>query len=209
MNWGTFPCQKKRSLKKLSDKNGNLFIISSVAGGGKSTLIGLLLKKYPDILFSVSYTSRPIRGGDIEGKSYHFVSKEKFEDLVVKNYFYEWAQVHDNYYGTPKEFIEKNLLDGKKIILDIDVQGADKVKAHLPSSVSIFIVPPSREIWVERLKNRGTDDPLVIEKRIRNGLHELEAQDRFDFRIVNEHLDKALHELESIILENEKPNPKI
>ena len=157
----------------------------------------------------MSYTSRPIRGGDIEGKSYHFVSKEKFEDLVVKNYFYEWAQVHDNYYGTPKDFIEKNLLDGKKIILDIDVQGADKVKAHLPSSVSIFIVPPSREIWVERLKNRGTDDPLVIEKRIRNGLHELEAQDRFDFRIVNDNLDKALHELESIILENEKPYPEI
>jgi guanylate kinase len=93
--------------------------------------------------------------------------------------------------------------------LDIDVQGADKVKAHLPSSVSIFIVPPSRDIWVERLKNRGTDDPLVIEKRIRNGLHELEAQDRFDFRIVNDNLDKALHELETIILESEIPNPEI
>ncbi len=117
----------------------------------------------------------------------------------MKNYFYEWAQVHDNYYGTPKEFIEKNLLDGKKIILDIDVQGADKVKAHLPSCISVFIVPPSREIWVERLKNRGTDDPQVIEKRIRNGLNELEAQDRYDYRIVNDQLDKALADLETIL----------
>lgn len=188
----------------MDNNNGNLFIISSVAGGGKSTLIGLLLKKYPEILFSVSYTSRPIRGGDIEGNSYHFVTKEKFEDLVVKNYFYEWALVHDNYYGTPKDFIEDNLKLGKKIILDIDVQGADKVKAHLPSCVSIFIVPPSRDIWVERLKNRGTDHPQVIEKRIRNGLHELEAQDRYDYRIVNDKLDIALSELESILLSKSK-----
>ena len=186
----------------MTENQGNLYIISSVAGGGKSTLIDLLLRKHPEILFSVSYTSRPIRGGEKNGLNYHFVSKEEFEDLVVKNYFYEWAQVHDNYYGTPKEFIEKNLKDGKKIILDIDVQGADKVKSSLPSCVSIFIVPPSREIWVERLKNRGTDDPQVIEKRIKNGLHELEAQDRFDNRIVNNELMKALDELESIILSN-------
>lgn len=191
---------KKRSWKKVTENQGNLYIISSVAGGGKSTLIDLLLRKHPEILFSVSYTSRPIRGGEKNGLNYHFISKEEFEDLVVKNYFYEWAQVHDNYYGTPKEFIEKNLKDGKKIILDIDVQGADKVKASLPSCVSIFIVPPSREIWVERLKNRGTDDPQVIEKRIKNGLHELEAQDRFDNRIVNNELMIALGELESIIL---------
>ncbi len=183
----------------MTENQGNLYIISSVAGGGKSTLIDLLLRKHPEVLFSVSYTSRPIRGGEKNGLNYHFVSKEVFEDLVVKNYFYEWAQVHDNYYGTPKEFIEKNLLDGKKIILDIDVQGADKVKAHLPSCISVFIVPPSREIWVERLKNRGTDDPQVIEKRIRNGLHELEAQDRYDYRIVNDQLDKALADLETIL----------
>ena len=193
---------RKRSWKKVTENQGNLYIISSVAGGGKSTLIDLLLRKHPEILFSVSYTSRPIRGGEKNGLNYHFVSKEEFEDLVVKNYFYEWAQVHDNYYGTPKEFIEKNLKEGKKIILDIDVQGADKVKSSLPSCVSIFIVPPSREIWVERLKNRGTDDPQVIEKRIKNGLHELEAQDRFDNRIVNNELMKALDELESIILSN-------
>jgi guanylate kinase len=193
---------RKRSWKKVTENQGNLYIISSVAGGGKSTLIDLLLRKHPEILFSVSYTSRPIRGGEKNGLNYHFVSKEEFEDLVVKNYFYEWAQVHDNYYGTPKEFIEKNLKDGKKIILDIDVQGADKVKSSLPSCVSIFIVPPSREIWVERLKNRGTDDPQVIEKRIKNGLHELEAQDRFDNRIVNNELMKALDELESIVLSN-------
>ena len=184
----------------MNHNSGNLFIISSVAGGGKSTLIDLLLRKHPEVLFSISYTSRPIRGAEKDGLNYHFVSKEEFEDLVVKNFFYEWAQVHDNYYGTPKDFIESNLKLGKKIILDIDVQGADKVKNHLPTSVSIFIVPPSREIWVERLKNRGTDNPQVIEKRIKNGLHELEAQDRFDHRIVNGDLNQAFSELESIIM---------
>ena len=184
----------------MIENEKNLFIISSVAGGGKSTLIDLLLRKHPEVQFSVSYTSRPIRGSEKDGLNYHFITKEKFEDLVVKNFFYEWAMVHDNYYGTPRDFIVSNLGAGRKVILDIDVQGADKVKSYLPDCTSIFIVPPSREIWVERLKNRGTDDPQVIEKRIRNGLHELEAQNRFDHRIVNNDLTIAFSELVKIII---------
>ncbi|MDX1958118.1 MAG: guanylate kinase [Leptospiraceae bacterium] len=188
----------------MSSTNSNLYIISSVAGGGKSTLISLLLEKHPEILFSVSCTSREKRYREVEGKDYHFVDKLEFKELIDSGYFYEWAMVHDNYYGTPKKFILDNLGLGKKIILDIDVQGAAKVKQSLPTSVSIFILPPSTEIWMQRLKNRGTETQDSIEKRIKNGLRELSEKEKFDYRIVNDELEKALARLEEIILDNSK-----
>ncbi|HMV77477.1 MAG TPA: guanylate kinase [Leptospiraceae bacterium] len=181
---------------------GNLYIISSVAGGGKSTLISRILNKHPEILFSVSCTSRPIRPGEKDGVNYHFKSRSEFEELISKDYFYEWALVHDNYYGTPKDFILSNLKQNRKIILDIDVQGAEKVKEQLPESVSIFILPPSIEIWQERLRNRGTETAEVIEKRIRNGFKELKEQDKFDFRVINDSLENAGETLEKILLGN-------
>jgi guanylate kinase len=184
----------------IMEKKGKLYIISSVAGGGKSTLIGLLLKKHPDLLFSISYTSRYIRVGEQNGVHYHFITREKFEQLIAENFFYEWALVHDNYYGTPKYFIEENLAKNKKIILDIDVQGASVVKASLPEAISIFILPPSIDVWQKRLKNRGTDPEEVIQKRIRNGLKELELQNTFDHKIINHTIEEALAELEKIIL---------
>ncbi|MCP5512107.1 MAG: guanylate kinase [Leptospiraceae bacterium] len=177
----------------------NLFIISSVAGGGKSTLIDLLLRKHNDILFSVSYTSREKRSGEKDGMNYHFVDRGRFESLIEVGFFYEWALVHDNYYGTPKDFIIKNLEDGHKIILDIDVQGARKVKESLPGATAIFILPPSKEVWIERLRKRGTENKEIQEKRIRNGLKELELQDSFDHKIINDDLHKAFVELENLI----------
>ncbi|MCB1142034.1 MAG: guanylate kinase [Leptospiraceae bacterium] len=174
-------------------------MISSVAGGGKSTLIDLLLRKHNDILFSVSYTSREKRSGEKDGMNYHFVDRGRFESLIEVGFFYEWALVHDNYYGTPKDFIIKNLEDGHKIILDIDVQGARKVKESLPGATAIFILPPSKEVWIERLRKRGTENKEIQEKRIRNGLKELELQDSFDHKIINDDLHKAFVELENLI----------
>jgi guanylate kinase len=178
---------------------GKLFIISSVAGGGKSTLIKKLLSNHPEILFSVSCTSRPRRPLEQEGKDYHFLSRKEFEEKIDSHYFFEWALVHDNYYGTPKAFIVKNLKEGKIIVLDIDVQGAEKVKESLPESLSIFILPPSQDIWIQRLKDRGTETPEVLEKRIRNGLKELLLKDHFDYQIINDDLDTAYEQLEKII----------
>ena len=183
-------------------KTGSLYIISSVAGGGKSTLIRKLLEEYKDLIFSVSYTSRPQRPNEIHGRDYFFLTKEEFERKIQENFFFEWALVHDNYYGTPKQFILDELALGKKIILDIDVQGARKVKKEIPEAISIFILPPSKEIWIQRLKNRGTESPENIEKRIKNGIKELEHKDEFDFQIVNDILDKAYIELKKIILKN-------
>jgi guanylate kinase len=182
----------------------NLYILSSVAGGGKSTLIELLLRKHNEIVFSISYTSREKRIGEKDGVNYNFISRERFEELIQNNFFYEWALVHDNYYGTPKDFILNQLNLGKKIILDIDVQGATKVKESLPTATSIFILPPSQEVWIERLRKRGTENKDIQEKRIRNGLKELEQQDKFDYKIINDDLHKAFMELESLIYpENE------
>lgn len=181
-------------------KQGQLYIISSVAGGGKSTLIRKLLEEFPNILFSISCTSRPKRLSEQEGKDYYFLTKEEFQKKIQEDYFLEWALVHDNYYGTPKDFIFSNLTQNKKIILDIDIQGAENVKKKLPSSISIFIVPPSKEIWIERLKNRGTETPEALEKRIQNGLKELNEKNKFDFQIINDDLEKAYKEFKEIIL---------
>ncbi len=178
---------------------GRLYIISSVAGGGKSTLIRKLLAEFPEILFSVSCTSRDKRPMEQNGLDYYFITKEEFQKKIQEDYFLEWALVHDNYYGTPKDFILNGLNQNKKIILDIDVQGAENVKKKIPSAISIFILPPSQEVWLERLKNRGTESREALEKRIKNGLKELNYKDKFDFRIINDTLERAYTELKEII----------
>lgn len=179
--------------------NSNLFIISSVAGGGKSTLISLLLDRHPDILFSVSDTTRPIRPGDIPGITYNFKTIEEFRKGIESNEYLEWALVHGNYYGTSKKFIESSLKSSKTVILDIDVQGAKIVKSKLPESKTIFIVPPSEGVWVSRLKGRGTDSSESIERRIANGKKELLEKDWFDYQFINDSLEESYKNLESII----------
>ncbi|GBF50506.1 guanylate kinase [Leptospira ryugenii] len=177
----------------------NLYIISSVAGGGKSTIIDRLLKKYPSFFFSISCTTRDIRPGDVPGKSYHFLSREEFQKQIDRGEFYEWALVHGNYYGTPKtpilDALERQLI----VLLDLDVQGAKSVKELRPQSVTIFIQPPSQEIWIERLIKRGSDPKKSIETRIENGLKELEEAKHFDYIVVNDVLEKAVDQVERII----------
>ncbi|MBE7412941.1 MAG: guanylate kinase [Leptospiraceae bacterium] len=182
-------------------RKGKLFIISSVAGGGKSTLIGMVLKDYPECKFSVSVTSRQPRPGDVEGVTYHFVSKNEFETLIEKDSFFEWAVVHGNYYGTPKNLIFENLEKGNNVILDIDVQGASIVKKKIPECISIFILPPDTETWINRLQSRATDNPEEIKKRIKNGEMELKLSEKFDYRIVNSDLQTAYNELVKILFQ--------
>lgn len=179
--------------------NANLYIISSVAGGGKSTLISMLCEKYPDIEFSISCTTRAPRPGDVPGKTYHFLTVEDFQDRIQKGEFLEWANVHGNYYGTSKPFIEQSIEKGRSVLLDIDVQGAKLVKEKFPEANTIFILPPSEEVWIHRLRGRGTDSEEVIEKRIQNGRKELEESDWFDYKIINDSLETAFLELERIV----------
>lgn len=177
----------------------NLYIISSVAGGGKSTIIAALLKENPDFYFSISCTTRAPRPGDIEGKTYYFLSVDEFKKRIDADDFYEWAEVHGNYYGTPKGPILDAIRDHRVALLDLDVQGAKTVKALRPESVTIFIEPPSREIWIDRLIRRGTDSQTSIERRIQNGIKELDEAPSFDYVVVNDQLEDAIREVKSIL----------
>ncbi len=173
-------------------------VISAPSGCGKSTLIDLLLQEYHDIVYSISCTTREVRGDEEDGIDYHFLSKERFEELLAENAFLEYAKVHDNYYGTLKAPIEEVLAEGNSIILDIDVQGAAKVRDYvraLPNTdpmkigyVDIFINPPSLEELRERLEKRGTDSPAVIERRLANASGEMARAGEYMYRFVNDDL---------------------
>ncbi|MCW7470102.1 guanylate kinase [Leptospira kanakyensis] len=179
--------------------NPNLYIISSVAGGGKSTIIAALLAEYPEFYFSISCTTREPRPGDKDGKTYHFLSVPEFQKRIAAGEFYEWAEVHGNYYGTPKGPILDAIRDHRVALLDLDVQGAKSVKELRPESVTIFIEPPSREIWIERLIRRGTDSKTSIERRIENGIRELDEAPSFDYVVVNDRLEDAIQDVKSIL----------
>ena len=180
-------------------KTKPLFIVMSAPSGcGKSTLIDMLLQEYHDIVYSISCTTRAPRGEEEDGLDYHFLAKERFETLIGEDAFLEYAKVHDNYYGTLKAPVEEVLAEGNSMILDIDVQGAAKVREYvkkLPDTdplkigyVDIFINPPSMEELRERLERRGTDSPEVIEKRMQNADGEMSRAGEYMFQVTNDDL---------------------
>ena len=191
-------------------KTKPLFIvISAPSGCGKSTLIDMLLQEYPDIVYSISCTTRDPRGEEEDGLDYHFLGKERFEELIAENAFIEYASVHGNYYGTLKSPIEEVLAEGNSMIMDIDVQGAAKVRDYvrsLPNTdpmkigyVDIFIDPPSMEELRARLEGRGTDSPEVIEKRLANAEGEIQRASEYMFRVTNDDLGIAYKRLCDLI----------
>ncbi len=179
---------------------GNLFIISSPSGGGKGTLIKELLKTVSGISYSVSYTTREMRDGEENGKDYFFVSKEEFKNLIDEDRFLEYAVVHGNFYGTSKSQIEKELADGKDIILEIDVQGAEIVRKKLSDSVGIFILPPSFEVLKKRLKERSTESEEALKIRLNNAKEEVKEYKCFDYVVVNDEVEMASSKLKMIFL---------
>lgn len=191
-------------------KTKPLFIvISAPSGCGKSTLIDMLLQEYPDIVYSISCTTRDPRGEEEDGLDYHFLGEERFEELIAENAFIEYASVHGNYYGTLKSPIEEVLAEGNSMIMDIDVQGAAKVRDYvrsLPNTdpmkigyVDIFIDPPSMEELRARLEGRGTDSPEVIEKRLANAEGEIQRAGEYMFRVTNDDLGIAYKRLCDLI----------
>ncbi len=177
---------------------GHLYIISGCSGVGKGTLLKKFLANNPQIILSVSATTRQPRIGEINGVNYFFVSEEEFEASVKNNEFLEWAQFSGNYYGTKKSFVEKTLAKGIDLILEIDVQGAKQVKEKMKEAVSIFIMPPSLKILEERLRGRHTEDEETVRKRLNEAEREIEAGKFFDYKIVNDNLDEALKCLQEI-----------
>jgi guanylate kinase len=179
---------------------GNLFIISSPSGGGKGTLIREVLRIVPNIGYSISFTTRKIRVGEEHGKHYFFVGREEFENLIERGEFLEYAEVHGNFYGTSKTQVEKMTNDGRDVILEIDVQGANSIRAKMPKAVSIFILPPSFEVLKTRLVLRQTESDEELAVRLRNSRGEVEDYKDFDYIIINDEVKKATNDLKTAIL---------
>jgi guanylate kinase len=179
---------------------GNLFIISSPSGGGKGTLIREVLRIVPNIGYSISLTTRKIRVGEEHGKHYFFVSREEFEKSIECGEFLEYAEVHGNFYGTSKGQVEKMTREGVDVILEIDVQGADLIRAKMPKAVSIFILPPSFDVLKARLVKRQTESDEELSLRLKNSRGEVEDFKDFDYVIINDEVEKATNDLKTAIL---------
>jgi guanylate kinase len=179
---------------------GQLFVLSGPSGVGKSSLRQGVRKRFPQLAYSISYTSRPARQGETEGKDYHFVSLETFLAMKDSGAFVEWAQVHGNYYGTSRAQLTKHLRHGRDVLLEIDVQGAQQVKEQFPHACFIFVLPPDGETLKKRLMERGTEEGNVVEARLQNSSRELLEASWYDYTIVNDVLEEAVEELAAIIL---------
>ncbi len=176
----------------MKDETGKLVVISAPSGTGKTTVVKRLLEKFPNIVASVSFTTRPMRENEQEGIDYFFVDKKMFEVMVDNNQFIEYATVFGNYYGTEKESLSKNLKKGIDVILEIDWQGAQQVKEKMPSCIMIFLIPPSKEVLLSRLKNRGTDTEGEIKNRFSQAVSDLNESNMFDYVLVNDQIEAAV-----------------
>lgn len=185
----------------ISEKQsaGILFVVSSPSGGGKGTLIRRLLDVTPDLGYSVSYTTRAPRNGEVNGREYFFVNCDTFENMIAADEFLEWACVHGNYYGTSRHQVAEETLAGVDIVLEVDVQGAESIRTLQLDSVSIFILPPSYEVLRRRLITRGTDTEAQLELRLRNAPAELKQYSLFDYVVVNDDLERATRQISSIV----------
>ena len=181
-------------------ERGNLIVVSAPSGAGKSSLAERVLKRVTDLRFSISYTTRELRGSEQQGVDYNFVSEDEFHAMRDRDEFLECAEVHGHLYGTHERMVEDLLSQGFDVILDIDVQGAEQVRRRMPEAILIFILPPTREVLEARLRARNLNDLADIERRLLNAAIEVQLYERFDYVIVNDELDRALAQLEAIII---------
>ena len=181
-------------------KTGKLFVLSGPSGVGKGTLREHALNNAPNLKYSISCTTRKPREGETDGVEYRFISHTKFQEYISQGLFLEYAHVHEDYYGTLKSDVMSELEIGHDVLLEIDVQGALKVKEIMPEAVLIFVAPPSVEVLTQRLTGRGTESSSSLEVRLSNALKEIALKDKYDYVIVNDDLDSACEELRKIIL---------
>ncbi len=190
---GRIACQADARMK------GTLYIVSAPSGAGKTSLVRALLTADPRTCLSVSHTTREARPGEVNGQDYHFVDDAGFQTLVEVGAFLEWADVFGRRYGTSRAAVEPHIGRGEDVFLDIDWQGAQQVRERWPGCVSIFILPPSREVLLERLRNRGQDSEETIARRIAGARADIERHHEYDFLIVNDRFDDALADLRAIV----------
>lgn len=179
--------------------DGLLIVMSGFSGAGKGTLMKRLMADYDDFAFSVSMTTRAPREGEVNGRDYFFVTREEFEKTIEEDGLVEYAQYVGNYYGTPKAYVEEQLKKGKNVILDIEVQGAMQIKKKFPDALMVFVIPPSIEVLLKRLRARGTESEEVIARRITQAKAECTYMDRYEYIVINDDLDTAVREMYSMI----------
>jgi len=177
-----------------------VYIISAPSGSGKSTLVDRVRQIVPGLKFSISYTTRAVRGDEQDGREYFFVSRAEFEEMIAKDEFLEHANVFGNYYGTARRFLREAREEGKDLLLDIDVQGAAQIKARIPEAVSIFVLPPNRQELEKRLRTRSLDAEDVIHRRLVTASREIENYQKYDYILVNDRLEESIDALKSILL---------
>ena len=180
-------------------RKGILIVVSGFSGAGKGTLMKELLKRYDNYALSVSMTTRAPREGEVDGESYFFVDKETFERTIAEDGLIEYASYCGNYYGTPRAYVEKCLQDGRDVILEIEIQGALKVKEKFPEALLLFVMPPSAAELKRRLEGRGTESPEVIRERLVRASEEAEGIENYEYLIINDDLDECVREMNDII----------
>ena len=186
----------------------NLFIIAAPSGCGKTSLVEALIKKTKNLYVSFSHTTRPPRPDEVNGINYYFVSINEFEEMIKNNAFVEHATVFDNHYGSSTKLISEKLKKGVDVILEIDWQGARQVKENMPNAISIFILPPSNEALLGRLKQRAQDDEITINKRMSDAQNQMQHFNEFDYLVINDDFNSALNDLNLIICRPEKTSER-
>ena len=187
------------TMPDINVKPGHLFVISAPSGAGKTTLSNYLRQRLPELKYSVSYTTRPKRPNEVQGRDYHFVRTAEFERMAAENKLLEWANVHGNYYGTSLNYVKNELAAGRNILLEIDIKGAKQILDKGFECVTIFIMPPDMETLRQRLRGRGDEAPESVELRMQNALAEIAQKDMYQHIIVNDDLEKAQTELYKLV----------
>lgn len=181
------------------EQKGILMVLSGFSGAGKGTLVKRLIRKYDNYALSVSMTTREPREGERDGVEYFFTTRERFEETIVQNGLVEYALYCGNYYGTPRAYVEEQLAAGKNVILEIEIQGALKIKKKFPESLLVFVTPPSAEELKRRLEGRGTEEPEVIARRLARASEESEGIEAYDYIVVNDKLEECVEELHRLV----------
>ena len=191
-------------------RRGKTFIICGPSGVGKGTVVARLLASYPKLYFSVSATTRPPRPGEVDGKHYHFLSREQFQRWIDEDAFLEHAEFVGNLYGTPKLYVDKAMDQGRDVILDIEIQGAEQVHRRRPEAIRIYVAPPRWAELERRLIGRGTEDMEKVRRRLERGKEEFAVARDFDYFVINDTVDRAVEELRAILLaEHCRPDERI